>query len=61
MTVADDHILSIKGVAARLGVTERSVRNYLVQKRNPLPHSKPAGKILIHSKDLDTWTKKRRS
>lgn len=56
----DGFILSVKQTASRLGVTTRTVRNYLVQKRNPLPHSKPAGKVLIHTLDLDLWLKKKK-
>ena len=58
-TTSDVVILSVKQVAGILGTTERTVRNYLVQKRNPLPHSKPGGKILIHAEDLEHWRKSR--
>lgn len=61
MTITHNSILSIKQVAIELGVSERTVRNYLIARRNPMPHSKPGGKVLIHYNDLLAWAKTRKS
>ena len=50
-------VLSVNEAADYLRVTPRTIRNYLLRKRNPLPHSKPAGKIWIHEEDLLQWLK----
>ena len=58
-TLTDDNTtLTVRETAAILKVTERTVRNYLVQKRNPLPHSKPGGRIIIHKSDLKSWIRR---
>ena len=47
--------LSVMQAADRLGVTPRTIRNYLKRKHHPLPHSKPAGRILIFEDELSAW------
>lgn len=47
--------LTIKDAADLLQVTPRTVRNYLIRKHNPIPHSKPCGRILIPAKPLLKW------
>jgi excisionase family DNA binding protein len=53
--MTDANILTVDDVAKVLRVSTRTVRNYLVRKRKPLPHAKPGGRILINQKDLDEW------
>jgi excisionase family DNA binding protein len=55
MTSSDNCLLSIKEVADYLGVSKRTVHNYMRLKRNPLPYSKPAGKLFFWRKDLEQW------
>lgn len=59
MTTADDITLSVKQAAWLLGVTERTVRNYITRRRNPLPHGRPGGrgKILIWKGELEQWAR----
>lgn len=61
MTKRDDTRLSVGEVAGLLGVTERTVRNYLARKRNRLPHTRPGGrgKILIWKGEFEQWAKTR--
>lgn len=56
----DGNLLTVDDTAKILRVNPRTVRNYLVRKSRPLPHSKPGGRILINSTDLATWSKIKR-
>jgi excisionase family DNA binding protein len=47
--------MSVGEVAAYLKVTPRTVRNYLIRKKDPLPHAKPAGKVLVNKQSLEHW------
>lgn len=58
-TSSDGHLMTVNEVATKLRVTARTIRNYLVRKRRPLPHSKPQGIIYINSNDLDQWLTQR--
>ena len=58
-TTSDGHLLTVKDVAEKLKVTTRTIRNYLVRKRRPLPHSKPQGIVYINSNDLNQWLTQR--
>ena len=58
-TSSDGFLLTVKEAAAKLRVSTRTVRNYLVRKRRPLPHSKPQGVIYINSNDLNQWLTQR--
>jgi excisionase family DNA binding protein len=60
MTMTDGNTLTVDDAAKALRVTARTVRNYLVRKSRPLPHSKPGGRILINSEDLAEWLKIKR-
>jgi len=60
MTMTDTNTLTVADAAKTLRVTARTVRNYLVRKSRPLPHSKPGGRILINSDDLSEWLKIKR-
>ncbi len=61
MTTSDTHTLTVDEAAKVLKVTPRTVRNYLVRKRKPLPHAKPGGRILINGGDLTAWMKTTRA
>jgi excisionase family DNA binding protein len=60
MTMTDGNLLTVDDAAKALRVSARTVRNYLVRKSRPLPHSKPGGRILINSMDLAAWSKIKR-
>lgn len=49
-------MLRVKDVAEQLGVTERTVRRWLVEEG--LPHSKFRSKIQIDPKELEEWKNK---
>lgn len=58
--MTDGNILTVDDAAKTLRVSARTVRNYLVRKSRPLPHSKPGGRILINASDLAEWLKIKR-
>lgn len=49
-------MLRVKDVAEQFGVTERTVRRWLVEEG--LPHSKFRSTIQIDPKELEEWKKK---
>jgi len=55
--MTDNNTLTVDDAAEALRVSPRTVRNYLVRKRKPLPHAKPGGRILINRADLIEWMK----
>lgn len=60
MTMSDNHTLTVDEAATVLKVSPRTVRNYLVRKRKPLPHAKPGGRVIITWADLSAWMKPKR-
>jgi excisionase family DNA binding protein len=58
--MTDNNTLTVADAAKVLLVTPRTVRNYLVRKRKPLPHAKPGGRVLINRDDLAEWIKIKR-
>lgn len=54
--MTEPEYLTVKEVAKYLRVSERTVRNYIVRKDNPLPSSKPGGRVLIQKQQLTSWS-----
>lgn len=49
------------GVARRLGVTKRSIDNYIRQARNPLPYSIAMGRARFLEADVIAWLEEGKS
>jgi hypothetical protein len=52
-----DCYFDLKGLAAYSSMSERSLRDYLHDPRNPLPYFKPGGRgrVLVKRSDFDRW------
>jgi excisionase family DNA binding protein len=50
-----DPFLSLKALATYSGLSVRKLRDLLADPAHPLPHYRPAGKILVKRSDFDTW------
>lgn len=51
----DDAYLSLQSLAVYADVSVRTLRNYLADATNPLPHYKMHGKILVKRSEFDAW------
>jgi hypothetical protein len=51
----EDTLYDKAGVAARLGVTVRSVENWMKKKRHPLPYLKHCGRPRFRESDVAWW------
>lgn len=47
----------VDGVCRRLGISRHSVRNLMRRKLNPLPHTKPGGRLIFWEEDVLAWEK----
>jgi len=50
-----DPFLSLKAVATYSGLSVRTLREYLTDPMNPLPHYRVGGKILVRRSEFDGW------
>jgi len=50
-----DPFLSLKGLANYSGLSVRTLREYLTDSVNPLPHYRVRGKILVRRSEFDGW------
>lgn len=48
----------VRGVAHRLGTGPRAVYALMKKKHNPLPHSKPAGRLVFWENEISAWEKR---
>ena len=53
--IAPDTLYDKSGVAKRLGVTKRSIDNYVRQPRNPLPYTIAMGRARFLETDVIKW------
>jgi len=54
-TLPHESIYRIPDLMKRLGVSRRSIQNYLRRAVNPLPHSKAGGRPRVTESDLSAW------
>ena len=47
--------MSVKALAAYSGLSERTLRSYLVHPSTPLPHFRVGARVLVDTSDFDTW------
>jgi hypothetical protein len=52
---ASDTLYDKRGVAARLGTTIRSIENWMVRKKHPLPFLKQCGRTKFRESDVAWW------
>lgn len=50
-----EKLLTVKEVTQIFAVNERTVRRWLVQENNPLPHIKVGGRIRIKESEMIAW------
>jgi len=50
-----DPFLSLKALATYSGLSVRTLRDYLTDPVNPLPHYRVGGKILVRRSEFDRW------
>jgi len=48
-------IYNISQLTKRLGVSRRTVYNFLKRRHNPLPHSKAGGRPKVTESDIASW------
>lgn len=58
---ADDRYLSLKAVALYTSHSLKSVRRWLVDPRDPLPHYRTTQKLLVRRSAVDAWLERRRA
>ena len=58
---APDTVYNITGVSRRLGVSPRSIENYVRLKRDPLPYSVSMGSRAFLEKDIMQWLEQGKS
>jgi len=51
----EDLYLSLAALAKYSGLSIRTLRGYLVHPTHPLPHYRPAGKVLVKRSEFDAW------
>lgn len=54
-TTAWDPFLSLRALAAYTSLGERTLRGFLRDPVNPLPHYQVGGRILVRRSDFDSW------
>lgn len=54
-TMPQESIYRIADLTKRLGVSRRTIQNYLKKAVNPLPHSKAGGRPRVTESDLSAW------
>jgi Helix-turn-helix domain len=52
---AAQEYLSLKSLATYASLSVKTLRTYLTDPKNPLPHFKMTGKILVKRTDFDAW------
>ena len=52
---AGDVLYDKRGVAERLGTTLRSIENWMIQKRHPLPYIRHCGRPKFRESDISWW------
>ena len=50
-----DAYLSLRALARYASISVRTLRGYIMAKRNPLPCYRPGGKVLVRRSEFDAW------
>lgn len=58
--ITDVDYLSLKELAARLSLSERTLRNYIRDCVNPLPCYRIGGKLIFSWKEAEAWVQSHR-
>jgi len=54
-TMPTENIYTISDLTKRLGVSRRTIQNYMRSRKNPLPHTRAGGKPRVTESDLSSW------
>ena len=59
--IAGDPYLTVDALVSYSGLSRRTLPRYLVDPTDPIPHFKPAGKILVRRSEFDRWMERHRA